>query len=100
MLAPLAPHVAEELWRRLGHDESLAYQRLPEADPALLVDDAVEFPVQVNGKVRTRITVAADAPTADVEAAALADARVQQLLAGATVRKVIVVPGKLVNIVA
>jgi leucyl-tRNA synthetase len=99
LLSPIAPHVGEELWRRLGHDDTIAYHRLPEADPALLVDDAVEYPVQVNGKVRTRITVPADAPAADVEAEALANARVQQLLAGAAPRKVIVVPGKLVNIV-
>ncbi|MEX2628054.1 MAG: leucine--tRNA ligase, partial [Ilumatobacteraceae bacterium] len=63
MLAPLVPHVAEELWRRLGHDDTVTLERFPEPDPDLLVDDTVEYPVQVNGKVRGRVTVAADAPT-------------------------------------
>ena len=62
MLAPLAPHLAEELWQRLGHDTSLAHGPFPQADPQYLVEDSVEFPVQVNGKVRGKITVPADAP--------------------------------------
>jgi leucyl-tRNA synthetase len=99
LLAPIAPHIGEELWRRLGHSETIAYVRPPVADPALLVDATVEYPVQVNGKVRARITVAADASEADVEATALADAKVQALLAGAAPRKVIVVPAKMVNVV-
>ncbi len=61
MVAPLAPHIAEELWHRLGHDDSVVYAPFPEADPALLVEDTVEIPVQVKGKVRAHITVAADA---------------------------------------
>ena len=65
MVAPLAPHVAEELWARLGHDGTLAYEPFPVADPALLVDDTVEYPVQVNGKVRGHVTVAADADADD-----------------------------------
>ncbi|OBF13759.1 leucine--tRNA ligase [Mycobacterium sp. ACS4331] len=100
MLAPLAPHVAEELWRRLGHDGSLAHGPFPVADESHLVEDTVEYPVQVNGKVRGRITVSADADRSALEAAALADDKVQAFLAGATPKKVIVVPGKLVNIVA
>ncbi len=100
MLAPLAPHVAEELWRRLGHDGSLAHGPFPVADESYLVEDTVEYPVQVNGKVRGRITVSADADKSVLEAAALADEKVQAFLAGATPKKVIVVPGKLVNIVA
>jgi leucyl-tRNA synthetase len=99
MIAPLAAHLAEELWAKLGHDESVAYQSFPEADPALLVADTVEYPVQVNGKVRGRITVAADLGTADIEAAAVADQKVAAYLAGATPKKVIVVPGRMVNIV-
>jgi leucyl-tRNA synthetase len=99
MVAPLAPHLAEELWRRLGHDTSLAYGPFPVADPAYLVTDTVEYPVQVNGKVRGRITVAADADKAVVEAAALADEKVVAFLVGATPKKVIVVPGRLVNLV-
>src|SRR5690242_15263944 len=73
MLAPLAPHMAEELWLRLGHTTSLAHGPFPEVDPAYLVDDTVEYPVQVNGKVRGRITVAADADEDTLKAAALAD---------------------------
>lgn len=99
MVAPLAPHLAEELWKRLGHDTSLAHGPFPEADPQYLVEDTIEFPVQVNGKVRGKIVVAADADKAALEAAALADEKVQAFLAGATPKKVIVVPGRLVNLV-
>jgi leucyl-tRNA synthetase len=100
MVAPLAAHVAEELWAKLGHGESLADEPFPTADPALLVADTVEYPVQINGKVRGHITVAAGLDAAAVEAAALADPKVVASLAGATPRKVIVVPGRMVNIVA
>jgi leucyl-tRNA synthetase len=99
MTAPLAPHLAEELWRRLGHDASLAHGPFPEADASYLVTDTVEYPVQVNGKVRGHITVGADAEQAAVQAAALADEKVQTFLDGATPKKVIVVPGRLVNLV-
>jgi leucyl-tRNA synthetase len=99
MLAPLAPHLAEELWHRVGNTGSLAHGPFPEADPQYLVEDTVEMPVQVNGKVRGHITVAVDADKATLEAAALADEKVQAFLAGATPKKVIVVPGKLVNLV-
>ena len=92
MLAPLAPHLAEELWHRLGHDTSLAHGPFPQADPQYLVEDTVEFPVQVNGKVRGKIIVPADAAADEVQAAALADEKVQAFLAGASPRKVIVVP--------
>jgi len=99
MLAPLAPHLAEELWQRLGHPTSLAHGPFPVADPDYLVEDTVEYPVQVNGKVRGRITVPATAAADAVEAAALADEKVQTFLAGATPKKVIVVGGRLVNLV-
>ncbi|APE37745.1 leucine--tRNA ligase [Nocardia mangyaensis] len=99
MLAPLAPHIAEELWERLGHTASLAHGPFPTADPALLVADSVEYPIQVKGKVRSRIQVPADADPAAIEAAALADEKVVALLDGQAPRKVIVVPGKMVNIV-
>jgi leucyl-tRNA synthetase len=100
MLAPLAPHIAEELWSRLGHRESLTFEPFPVADASLLVADTVEYPIQVNGKVRSRVVVAADADDATVQAAALDDPRVEELLAGATPKKVIVVRGRMVNIVA
>jgi leucyl-tRNA synthetase len=99
MVAPLAPHLAEELWRRLGHDTFLAHGPFPVADPKYLVEDTVEYPVQVNGKVRGHVTVAADADKDTLEKAALADEKVQAFLAGATPKKVIVVPGRLVNLV-
>ena len=99
MVAPLAPHLAEELWSRLGHDGSLAHGPFPVADPAYLVEDTVEYPVQVNGKVRSRVSVAADAAADVVEAAALADEKVAGFVEGRTPKKVIVVPGRLVNIV-
>lgn len=99
MLAPLAPHMAEELWLRLGHTTSLAHGPFPQADPAYLVDDSVEYPVQVNGKLRGRVVVAADADQDTLKAAALSDEKVQAFLAGASPRKVIVVPGRLVNLV-
>jgi leucyl-tRNA synthetase len=99
MLAPFAPHVSEELWTRLGHPTSLAHGPFPEADPALLVDDTVEVPVQVNGKVRARVTVPTGTDAEALEAAARADAKVADLLSGKTVRKVIAVPGRMVNFV-
>ncbi|BDD84854.1 leucine--tRNA ligase [Tsukamurella pulmonis] len=98
MLAPVAPHIAEELWNRLGHTESLAHGPFPVAEGQWLVQDTVEIPVQVKGKVRSRITVGADASDEALEAAALADPKIAELLDGAP-RKVIVVSGKLVNIV-
>ncbi|HSV65596.1 MAG TPA: leucine--tRNA ligase [Mycobacteriales bacterium] len=99
LLAPLAPHVAEELWSRLGHAGSLAWTPFPVADPAYLVAETVELPVQVNGKLRSKITVAADAEGAAVEAAARADEKVAAQLDGRTVRRVVLVPGRLVNFV-
>jgi leucyl-tRNA synthetase len=99
MLAPLCPHLAEELWSMLGHPQTLAYAAFPEADEALLVEDTLEYPIQVNGKVRSRITVPASATEDEVRAAALADPKVVELLEGAEPRKVIVVPGRLVNLV-
>jgi leucyl-tRNA synthetase len=97
MVAPFAPHLAEELWQRLGHGESLAYGPFPVADPALLVAESVTYPVQVNGKVRGRVEVPADAAEEDVRAAALA--AVADQLAGREPRKVIVVPGRMVSVV-
>jgi leucyl-tRNA synthetase len=99
MTAPLAPHIAEELWSRLGHDTSLAHGPFPVADPALTAVDDVEYPIQVQGKVRSHITVPADADRAAVEAAALADPKIAEILAGASPRKVVVVPGRMVSIV-
>ncbi|MBD2758546.1 leucine--tRNA ligase [Yimella sp. cx-573] len=99
MVAPLAPHIAEELWQRLGHDTSITFEPFPQADPALLVDDTVTCVVQVLGKVRDRLEVAADISDSDLEAAALASERVQSAIGDKSVRKVIVRAPKLVNIV-
>jgi leucyl-tRNA synthetase len=99
LLAPFAPHLAEELWHRLGHAESVALAPWPEADPALLVDETVTLVVQVNGKRRSEVRVPKDADEASVRAAVLADEAVQRHLAGKEPRKVIVVPGRLVNLV-
>jgi leucyl-tRNA synthetase len=99
VLAPFAPHVAEELWHRLGHDETLAYKPWPRFDPALVVEEMLELPVQVNGKLRGRITVPADATEDDLVAAALAEPKVAAAIQGKTIVKKIVVPGKLVNLV-
>jgi len=99
LLAPIAPHIAEELWERLGHRESIAYAPWPAADPALLVAETVTIAVQVNGKRRAEVEVAANAGDDALRAAALADANVQRHLEGRTPRKVIVVKGRLVNIV-
>ncbi len=99
MTAPLAPHIAEELWRRLGHTGTISFETFPQADPALLVEDTVTCVVQVLGKVRDRLEVAADISDADLEAAALASERVQAAMGDKQVRKVIVRAPKLVNIV-
>ncbi len=99
LLSPLAPHMAEELWEKLGHKEALTYMQWPAFDAAMLVESTVEYALQVNGKVRGRITLAADADDKTIEAAALRDENVKPLVEGKTVKKVIVVKKKLVNIV-
>jgi leucyl-tRNA synthetase len=99
MLSPLAPHAAEELWSRLGHETSLAWVDFPVADEALLVDATIEVPVQVNGKVRAVINVPADSDAAALEAAAREDAKVAAALDGRETRRVVAVPGRLVNFV-
>ncbi len=99
MLSPLVPHVAEELWSRMGGAGSVVRAEFPVADPDCLVDDTVELPVQVNGKVRARILVAVDADDDTVIAAALAEPNVQAHIDGKTLRKSIVVPARMVNLV-
>ncbi|MFH8724303.1 leucine--tRNA ligase [Streptomyces termitum] len=100
LVAPLAPHIAEELWRRLGHSDSVVHQDFPVADPAYVVDETVTCVVQIKGKVKARLEVSPSISDADLEALALADPHVVTALGGAEIRKVIVRAPKLVNIVA
>jgi leucyl-tRNA synthetase len=99
LLASFAPHLAEELWRALGRTESLSYAAWPTYDEALTRDEEIEVPVQVNGKLKAKLTVPAGIDKAELEKLALADPKVLALLEGKQIRKVIVVPGKLVNLV-
>ena len=99
MLAPLCPHMAEELWSRLGNPGTITYEDFPTADASLLASDTIEIPVQINGKVRTRLVVTVGMSQDELKVAAMADAKVQELLAGTTPKKEIIVPGRLVNFV-
>jgi leucyl-tRNA synthetase len=103
LLQPFAPHLAEELHAKLrdlnATDGTIAYVQWPKYYPALLIEETVEMPVQVNGKLRDKIVVAAKATAAEIEAAALAAEKIQAFIQGKTIKKVIVVPGRLVNIV-
>ena len=100
MLSPITPHITEELWRSMGNSGGIIDQRWPQHDETALVRDVIELAVQVNGKLRSQINVAADADKATCESAAREDVNVQRHIENLTVRKVIVVPGRLVNIVA
>jgi leucyl-tRNA synthetase len=99
LLAPFAPYLAAELWEQLGEEGSVLRAPWPESDPELAKEDELEIPVQINGKLVTVVKVAADAKSRVIEAAALADEKVQSRITGKTVVKIIVVPGKLVNLV-
>ncbi|MBC2037611.1 leucine--tRNA ligase [Listeria booriae] len=100
LLSPIAPHLAEELWHRLGHTETITYEAWPTFDESKLVEDEVEIVLQVNGKVRAKVTVAKDLSREALEELARDNDKIKEEIAGKTVRKVIAVPGKLVNIVA
>jgi leucyl-tRNA synthetase len=99
LLSPMAPHISEELWQALGHDESIASASWPLFDPQYLQESTIEIPIQINGKVRGRITMPAGADESELENAALADPRIKKHLEGHIIRKVIVLPKKLINIV-
>ena len=100
LIAPLTPHIAEELWTKLGHVGSIAYAQWPTYDESKLEEDTVEIIVQVNGKLRAKLTASKNITKDELEKQALADEKVQHHLEGKTIRKVIVIPGKLVNVVA
>jgi len=99
LVSPIAPHIAEELWQRFGHGETITYQPFPTFEEKYLVDDEIEVPVQINGKVKARINVAADADQDAVFDVALADAKIADLTSGKNVVKKIYVPGRMVNLV-
>lgn len=99
MMAPMAPHLAEECWRTLGKDGLLATAAWPEVDPDLLVEASITLPVQINGKKRADLTIAREASKEEVEEATLALEAVQRALEGKSVRKIIVVPQRIVNVV-
>lgn len=100
LLAPICPHIGEELWEKLGHEGTISYEAWPAYDEAKLVDDEVEIVVQINGKVRAKLKVPADANKEVLEELAMEEERIKEQISGKTIRKVIAVPGKLVNIVA
>jgi leucyl-tRNA synthetase len=100
LIAPMLPHIAEEMWETLGHKKLLVETTWPKPDPALLIDNTVTIAVQVNGKLRATITLARDLPGPDVEAAALAEESVKRALDNKPPKKVIVVPNRIVNVVA
>jgi len=99
ILAPFAPHLAEELWELLGRPAPVSLAAWPTVEPQWLVDDTVEIPVQIQGKLRGRVVMPAGADAAAVEAAAAADPKIAELLAGKRIVKVVAVPGRLVNFV-
>lgn len=99
LISPIVPHIAEELWSILGHDDTIVYEAWPTFDESKLVDNEVEIPVQIKGKVRAKLHVAKDATKEELETLALASEQVQQWLEGQEVKKIIAIPGKMVNIV-
>jgi len=99
LIAPMTPHLAEQMWRALGHDIRLAKTRWPEADESLVKEQALTLAVQVNGKLRGTVTLAPDADAAAAEAAALAEPNVRRAIGDKAIRKVIVVPEKVINVV-
>jgi leucyl-tRNA synthetase len=99
MVAPLAPHIAEELWHRLGHASSLAYEPFPEADPALAAEPTIRLPVQINGKTKLVLSVRAGAGRQELERLLLADPELARLMCDQVIERMIIVPDRIVNIV-
>ena len=99
MLSCIAPHVGEEIWQIFGHNETIAYESWPQYDEAKCVDDVIEMPIQINGKVRNVLNIAKTATKDEIIAIVKADEKIAQALDGKTIVKEIVVPGKIINIV-
>ena len=99
MLSPICPHIGEEIWEQLGHDNTIAYESWPTYDEAKTADDEIEIVVQINGKLKAKLLVSVDMAKEEVLALAKADEKVADAIAGKTVVKEIVIPGKIVNIV-
>ena len=99
LLSPFAPHIAEELWHELGHEGTIFDERYPVFNPACLVENSFDYPVSVNGKMRFKKEFPLGAAVSEIEAAVLADPQMEKYTAGKEVRKVIVVPGKIINVV-
>ena len=100
LISPICPHIGEEMWNILGHNDSLAYEAWPTYDEALCIDDTLTIGVQINGKLRATLNVAKDTPSNELEALALDNADIKRHLEGKTVRKVIAIVNRIVNIVA
>lgn len=100
MLSPIAPHISEELWQKLGHNDTLSYEEWPTFDESLLVDNEIEIVIQVNGKLKDKIKISKDLTKDEMEAVAMDNEKIKEAIEGKTIRKVIAVPQKLVNIVA
>ncbi|GGI40479.1 leucine--tRNA ligase [Mammaliicoccus stepanovicii] len=100
LLSPIAPHIAEELWNKLGHEDTITYEEWPTFDESLLVDNEVEIVIQVNGKLKDKVKISKDLSKEEMEQVALDNEKVQAAIEGNTIRKVIAVPQKLINIVA
>ena len=99
LISPFAPHIAEELWNRMGHKQSISFASFPEYKEEYTVEAAFEYPVSFNGKLRFKITLPKDMPATEVEKAVREDERTPRYLTSGQVRKVIVVPGKIINVV-
>ena len=99
ILAPFAPHICEELWAILGHKKSIFLEKWPEYDPDLAKDDVLEIPVQINGKVRTKIFVTEELAETEIKSLALEDENIKKWLSGSEPKKIIYIPGKIINIV-
>ena len=99
LLSPLVPHIAEELWEMLGHEQSIVYRPFPDADPNFLIDELIEIPIQINGKLKSKVTVRSDCSSSQLIESALSDPKISSIIANKEIKKEIVIDGTLVNFV-